>query len=428
MWSFNKNLLEFYQEHVIHVILPFWLKALDHKNGGVYNCFNNNGTELLSRDKFTWSQGRFIWLWSKLGSMCKQNKISGVATDFLNHAYKTINFIWENSILGNDNCAFLLSETGDKKEIIPGQGYDISIYADCFVVLGFTEYARVARDRDVLSKALKVYDRIVVRLKEGSVRSEPIPVPQGFVAHGFSMIMLNVTQDLTTTLESFNHERIYEIRGMAYSYMKDIMGKFSQEDGRVVEFLPDSEFQNSTMLYRHVNPGHEIESMWFVLNEAIRAEKMEWVKKASKNIKWAFQTGWDDDYGGLLRFTDSSGGEPKGILIGHPYEQIILDTWDTKLWWPHTETLYSTLLAYKITGDNEFLLMYNKTHDYTFRVFPNPDRTIGEWIQIRNRKGQPIDKVVGLPVKDPYHILRNMLLAIDLLYESLYENREYRSK
>lgn len=50
-------------------------------------------------------------------------------------------------------------------------------------------------------------------------------------------------------------------------------------------------------------------------------------------------------------------------------------------------------------------------------MFPNTDKGIGEWIQIRDRFGQPEEKLVALPVKDPYHILRNMLLLTELLHK-----------
>jgi len=34
-------------------------------------------------------------------------------------------------------------------------------------------------------------------------------------------------------------------------------------------------------------------------------------------------------------------------------EKAILDSWDTKLWWPHSETLFTSILAFKLTGDND---------------------------------------------------------------------------
>ena len=35
--------------------------------------------------------------------------------------------------------------------------------------------------------------------------------------------------------------------------------------------------------------------------------------------------------------------------------------------------------------------------------------------KIRTREGRPQEKVVALPVKDPYHIIRNVILIIELL-------------
>jgi N-acylglucosamine 2-epimerase len=58
---------------------------------------------------------------------------------------------------------------------------------------------------------------------------------------------------------------------------------------------------------------------------------------------------------------------------------------------------------------------YARVHDYTFSTFPNPDRLVGEWIQIRDRKGAPESKVVALPVKYPFHNVRALLLAIPVL-------------
>ena len=65
--------------------------------------------------------------------------------------------------------------------------------------------------------------------------------------------------------------------------------------------------------------------------------------------------------------------------------------------------------------DEDFLRLFEKVFDYTYKTFPNPNREIGEWIQIRTRDGAPQEKVVALPVKDPYHIIRNVILIIELL-------------
>ena len=122
--------------------------------------------------------------------------------------------------------------------------------------------------------------------------------------------------------------------------------------------------------------------------------------------------GWDKEYGGLLRFVDKEGGPPRGETTGEAFETLILDTWHMKIWWPHAETLYTFLKLYSITGDEELLDIYRMAEEYIFRVFP--DKVNGEWIQIRNREGIPEEKLVALPVKDPFHILRVFLRIIQL--------------
>ena len=414
--------LEFYQAHATEVLLPFWTdRALDERNGGVYTCFNNTGDTLVSTDKYTWSQGRFLWILSRLAALCSEGALEGNVEGYLTHAGKTARFLQDHAILENGNCAFLLSETGEPVESVAGQGLDTSFYADCFVVLGFSEFARVTSDTAALDFALTVYDRIEQRLTSGDLRSEPYPVPAGYRSHSIPMIMLNVSQELFNSLESFDHWRTPEFRGRELGYAATIMSEFRLQDGTVMEMLPDDREVQDTVLARHVNPGHTLESMWFVLSGADE-DRYSVAWDVRETIRETFALGWDNEYGGFLRFVDRKGGRPRGEEIGDQYERLILDTWDMKLWWPHAEALYATLLASELTQDEDLRALYEKTHEYTFRTFPNPNAEVGEWVQIRDRRGRPVEKLVALPVKDPYHILRSVLLIIELLSRKLRKN------
>ena len=95
----------------------------------------------------------------------------------------------------------------------------------------------------------------------------------------------------------------------------------------------------------------------------------------------------------------------------------VRDGWSDKLWWVHSEALYTSLLCYHETGEDRFIDWYDRLFEYTFTTFPNPDREIREWVQIRGRDGTPHDQVVALPVKDPYHIIRNIILLLELLQQ-----------
>ena len=402
-----------YREHAVSDLLPFWWKAVDTQHGGIFTCFDNSGVHLVSRRKYTWSQGRFVWLWSRAARMITASMLPGDAALYLREAARTVEFLNDNVFLPNGNCAYVLSETGDKVE---GDDSDTSIYADCFVLLGFAEYALVARDSQVLQTAFQVYDRVRARLASGLFRTEPYPIPAGYRSHSIAMILLRVTQILADAADALDHERSREVTGETLRCTAEILDVFADLDGRVCELIPTEERLKDTILARHATPGHIFESMWFVIRTALQHGRAEWIERACRSITWAFEAGWDRECGGIFRYVDREGGRPRGVAGDEPYEALMMDTWDTKIWWPHAEALYATLLASKVTGDPRFPSLHTRLYEYVFRTFPNPDGAVGEWIQIRDRRGTPLDKVVALPVKDPYHILQDVLLMVELLH------------
>jgi len=350
--------------------------------------------------------------------MVSKGYLPGDPASYLKPAERTVTFLLSHAFLENGNCAYLLSEKGEMLESVPGAGFDTSIFSDCFVLLGMAEYSRVSGRAEVVDRALQLYDRICLRIKTGDFRTEPYPIPPGLRGQSVSMILLRVTQVLAEALTAFRHARSEELSQATVLLSREILESFCHNDGRVAEFLPVTAEGSHDLLLRHLNPGHVFECMWFIMNTARLQGQNQWIPRAVTAIKTAASLGWDQDYGGFFRFVSETGGEPVGTISGQPYERLILDTWDLKLWWPHSEALYSTLLAYKLTQDDQLYSLFRQIHEYVFQTFPNPDSQIGEWIQIRDRQGIPLEKCVALPVKDPYHILQDVLLIIELLHDA----------
>jgi len=420
----REKLLAFYRDHIVRQVLPFWTQAVDRDRGGVYTCYTNGGESRVSTDKYTWSQGRFLWLWSRLAAMCADGRLEGDAEAYLEDARKTYAFLRRHAILPNGNCAFLLTEDGTPKEPEPGRGLDTSFYADCFVVMGMAEYARVAGDREALDTAAALFESVERRIAEGTARSEPYPIPSGCAAHGYAMILLNTAQELALASARLAPERTEPLRRTSTRLMDEILTRFRDRRNRIREIVrshsgADGE-EPQELLLRHLNPGHTVESMWFVLREAKLAGREDAALTALDVLKRALETGWDDEYGGLYRYVDLNGGAPTGSAWtegtgASRFESLISGTWDMKLWWPHSEALFATLLGYLWSGDAELADWYERLHQYVFGLFPAaPGR---EWVQIRARDGTPVQQVVALPVKDPYHILRNLMLIVSLLQE-----------
>jgi N-acylglucosamine 2-epimerase len=321
------------------------------------------------------------------------------------------------AFLNNGNCIFLLSCEGKPKKPVMGLGYDISTYADCFVVLGFAKYAVVSKDSAILELALKLYHSIMERFEHNSFQTEPEPTPKGYKAHGVPMILLNISQELYDALSTFGNSEAKKVWDKCTVLKNEILRSFLSKDNIIHELVNISDQLGNSILERYINPGHSLEDMWFIMGYAMRTNDSELVETVSAVIEKTFEIGWDHEFGGLLHFMDQEGGPPKGdnqVEDTGLLKKLKAD-WDNKLWWVHAEALYATLLCYHLTHKDIMFKLYQKIHDYTFKIFPNSNTEIGEWIQIRDRQGRPIDKVVALPVKDPFHISRCYINIIELL-------------
>lgn len=413
------ELKKFYIDEIEKDFFPFWEKAFDYEYGGVFTCFNNQGTELVSQDKYTWSQGRFLWLLAHLYEMADEEIINLDKLELKEMADKTYRFLKENVFFDGYKCAFTLTRQGQQIEFDGVK--DTSIFADTFVLISFNAYGRVFENKEALDLANLVLKSIKERLDTDNYRTEPYPIDSKFKAHSIPMIMSNCYEECLLTERQTDYRYDLDLEELLFKQIDLILNTHAVDD-IVYELITDDDSYKDTLLYNHANPGHTIECMWFVLHGLDLLGKDEGLKDKARDIyKATYKLGWDEQDGGLLRFVDRRNGEkPAGRLIDDNFESLIIDTWDYKLWWPHSELLYTSLLVHFDRKDQEALEIYNRAHDYSFKTFPNPNKEIGEWIQIRDRQGQPVNKVVALPVKDPFHIVRNFILIIKLLEDQGY--------
>ena len=171
---------------------------------------------------------------------------------------------------------------------------------------------------------------------------------------------------------------------------------------------PNGEFLADITAGRVVNPGHDIECSWFLMEEANRTGDKALHQKAEQVFRMAAEAGWDKEYGGLLYFMDCKGLPPEA------YEH------DMKLWWPHNELLIASLMAYRDTGNEEYLDWFYRCLDYCKEHFADPE--YGEWFGYLRRDGKPTEPPCkGSTFKGPFHVPRSLALADDLLGELLGE-------
>lgn len=421
-----RKLFGFYANELIGNILSFWAPScLDEKNGGYCNCYSNDGSTLLSRDKYTWSQGRFVWMWSRLSQDGTGLFRRREREEFLRLAKSGRDFLMKHCLLVGEEprCVFLMEEDGRPKKLPEWPRLDMSIYADCFAVLGLAAYARATGERESYTFAKTLYQSILKRVKENRFFTLPYPLSEEYRAHGIPMILSNLTHELLLAAQALDPAYCSDLKAVIQACTEDILGHFVDENTVLREVVRrDGSFPDG-ILGRYTNPGHTLEDAWFMIDAADDLGRAEWLPKIIALSKNALEKGWDAEYGGLLLFAGLDGGQPLASendkTAEEPMARQALRDWGNKVWWVHSEALYATLLCYQRTQDPEFLSWHDKVFDYTFATFPNPDREVREWIQIRGRDGKPQDKVVALPVKDPFHITRNLILILDLLHSML---------
>ena len=411
--------LEFFKNELKENLLSFWMpRCLDSEHGGYLNCFSNDGSRLVSRDKYTWSQGRFLWMFSKLATLDSDMFSEAERAEFLAYAKNGRDFLIKNVLIGKNDyrCVFLMNPDGTPKSVAGHEGYDLSISADCFVVMGFAAYAAATGDDEARDFARVLGESVWDRYMSGNFRSLPYPVSPRYVSHARPMILTNMLCELYKAHRGCEYEKDI-IEKLAKTH-PETFEVFADEGGLVHEFKYAYGEYPEDIFGQHINPGHTLEDMWFQNEAADILSCDKYRDEIVKITKATFKHGWDETYGGLYHFIGCDGLDTKygvGEAKDEPQLSLVLDDWGSKLWWVHSEALYTTLLMHFVSGDDELFSMFENVFEYTYRTFPNPDPAIREWIQIRTREGRPQEKVVALPVKDPYHIIRNVALIIELL-------------
>jgi N-acylglucosamine 2-epimerase len=379
------DLLAIYRAELLERVVPFWLEhAVDREHGGLLTCLADDG-QIISRDKYMWSQLRAIWTFAALYNYIDRRP------EWLAVARHIFDFVKQYGRDDQGRWVFAVNQHG---QILEGA---TSIYADGFAIYGLTELARATNDPEVIALALATYENVQARLtRPGSYQTAPFTVPKHGKAHAISMIFSLVFSELGHLLNR------PDITAAGQGHAVEVMDAFLRPDRKLLyEFVGMDNTLIDTPQGRAIVPGHAIESMWFMIHIFQRSGDTARIRQAIEAIRWHLEFGWDDEFGGLVHARDAAGGVPWWRFA------------DTKLWWPHTESLYALLLAYELSGEAWCLDWFERMHNYAFSHYPVIG--YGEWTQKLDRRGNTITETVALPVKDPFHLPRALIYSIEVL-------------
>ena len=385
-----KELLDFAEtcrRELTENIMPFWVEhGFDREHGGVYTCLDRDGT-LMDSTKSVWFQGRFAYALAHAYNHVEKNP------EWLAAAKSTIDFFERTCFDSRGRMYFEVAADGTPLRM---RRY---VFSESFAAIAHAEYAKATGDKAHAERALELFHAIRAFAADPSVcppKYEPAMACQG---HSLTMILINVANVLKQVSDDpVLDEQIDESIGRLMKYF------VKPEFECVLETVgPNGEFID-TCAGRTINPGHGIETSWFLMDVAAARGDKTLLADALKILDWQWDWGWDAEHGGgIISFRDCRNFPPQC------YEQ------DMKFWWPQCEAIIANLEAYRLTGDEKRLSRFRLVRDWAWSHLKDPD--FPEWFGYLHRDGTVAQPAKGNLFKGPFHIPRMLVKCMTLCME-----------
>jgi len=375
-----------YRDGLLDDTIPFWqTHAPDAEYGGFMTFIDADGS-VVSTDKPLWVIGRITWLFARLYNEVEKRE------EWLKWAKHGIDFLRQYGFDSDGRMFYAVTRDGRP---LRKRRY---LFTETFAVIALAEYAIASGSDRARNEALDLY-RLILRYHytPGLLEPKGISQTRSLKSHAMPMIILATTQVLLGVEDDALYREVID------NSITEVFDHFVNSEFKVLleNVGPDGAFLDEPD-GREVNPGHALETAWFILEEARqRGNDKTLIDKACQIIDWSLDIGWDSQFGGLYYFRDCKGRpNPK-------YEH------DMKLWWPHNEGIYATLLAYHLTGHDRYLDWHEKLHNWSYAHFP--DHEHGEWFGYLHRDGTISSTLKGNMWKGPFHLPRMQLNCWKLL-------------
>lgn len=387
--EYIKSWAESYKKDLTENIMPFWMKyGLDRENGGVYTCVDRDGS-LMDTTKSVWFQGRFAFVCSFAYNNVEKNQ------EWLDAAKSTLEFIEKHCFDEQGHMYFSVTAEGKP---LRKRRY---VFSETFAAIAMSEYALATGDQHWAKRAIQVFEDTQRFLATPGFLPAKFEADVKLQGHSIVMILINVgscirkvvddpklTQQIDESIEKLKKYFIHP----EFKCLLETVG----ENGEFID----------TNMTRTINPGHCIETSWFIMEEAkLRGWDKPMFDLALQVFDWSWDWGWDKQYGGIINFRDCKN------LPSQDYSQ------DMKFWWPQCETIIASLYAYLGTGDEKYLYRHERISEWTYAHFP--DAEYGEWYGYLHRDGTVAQPAKGNLYKGPFHIPRMMIKGYMLCQEIL---------
>lgn len=387
--EYIKQWAESYKRDLTENIMPFWTEhGWDKVNGGVYTCLDRDGS-LMDSTKSVWFQGRFAFICAYAYNNVEKNPV------WLEAAKSTLDFIEKHCFDKNGRMYF--SVTADGKPLRMRR----YVFSETFAAIAMSEYALATGEQKYAERAMQIFEDTQRFLTTPGILAPKFEETVQLQSHSIIMILINVGSCIRKVINDpkLTQQIDDSIAKLKKYFMHPEFKCLLETVGMNGEFV-------DTNMTRTINPGHCIETSWFIFEEAkLRNWDKDMTDMALQIFDWSWDWGWDKQYGGIINFKDCKNLPPQD------YSQ------DMKFWWPQCETIIASLYAYLATGDDEYIYKHQRISEWTYAHFP--DNELGEWYGYLHRDGTVAQPAKGNLFKGPFHIPRMMVKAYSLCQEIL---------
>ena len=375
-----------YKKDLTENIMPFWMEhGWDRENGGVYTCVNRDGS-LMDSTKSVWFQGRFAFICAFAYNNVEKNQM------WLDAAKSTLEFIEKHCFDEKGHMYFSVTADGQP---LRKRRY---VFSETFASIAMSEYALATGDQHWTQRALQIFEDTQRFLNTPGFLPEKFEPNVQLQSHSIIMILINVGSCIRKVV---NDPKLTAQIDESIAKLKEYF--IHPEFKCLLETVGmNGEFVNTNMT-RTINPGHCIETVWFIMEEAkLRGWDKDMLDMALTIFDWSWDWGWDKEYGGIINFRDCLN------LPVQDYSQ------DMKFWWPQCETIIASLYAYLATGDEKYLYRHERISEWTYAHFP--DSEYGEWYGYLHRDGTVAQPAKGNLFKGPFHMMiKSYMLCQEIL-------------
>jgi mannose/cellobiose epimerase-like protein (N-acyl-D-glucosamine 2-epimerase family) len=382
-------------------IASFWYnKSLDRVNGGYTINFGPKGEPKGPGTKMIVTQARTMWLFARLtrAGYGDDNYVEAAE-----HGYRFLKekmwdaenggFYWEVDAVGNEKLK-------PRKHL----------YGQSFALYAFSEYYLATKRQDVLDFAIRFFDLLEEKSHDkkygGYVeffnRDWTIADAgeNSYMGAPADMKLMNTHLHLLEAMTTFYRasklplarERLIELINIeSNAVVRKNLGACTDKYDR--DWTPRLDAG-----YARVSYGHDIENIWLLMDacEAAGIAKYPFGDLYRTLFGYSQKYGYDHDNGG---FYDSG-------PFNQPADRL------SKVWWVEAEAIVSSLHMNQLTGDPQYLDVFEQTCDYIEKYFV--DWQYGEWhanVSARGIAGG--DK--ANPWKAGYHNGRAMIECLEIL-------------